>query len=368
MHITRVETIPIRMPRRAGLTAADAEEPIDAHYVFLRLHTDAGPVGLGEATVTPSWSGETARNCVAALERLVPVLVGADPTQVTAVCERIDREPRVPPFVRAAVEMALWDLSGKAAGVPVYQLLGGKVCERVAVQMTIGAGDVDEAVRLAEQFLEAGARALKLRVGVDRGREVERVGVVRSLAGDEVALGIDAVGGWNALTAREAMEELEACYLGYVEQPIAPGNTRLLARLREGSAVPIVADESVVTLADAWTVASAGAAQVFSVSPGKNGGIGAARAIAHVARAAGLACQLGGNFELGVGAAAMLHLAVAVPEIMSDRYPADLTGPLYHESDLLIQPLTVGPEAAVPPDGPGLGVELNPEQVERWRE
>ncbi len=366
MHITHIETIPIHMPIRAGLAPA-AAEGIEAYYVVLLLHTDAGFVGLGEATVVPSWSAETARQCAVTLEQLAPLLVGTDPTRVTACCQRLDQEVRLPAFSRAAVEMALWDLAGKAAGIPLHQLWGGRVRERVPVQMVIGAGDVDEAVQLAEDLLQAGARALKLKVGVDRALEVERVGSVRALVGNDIALGIDAGGGWNSLTAREAMEELEACHLSYVEQPIAAGSTRLLARIKSGSAVPIVADESVTTLAEAWTVASAQAATVLSVSPGKNGGLAAAVEIVHVARAAGLACQLGGNFELGIATAAMLHLAVAVPGILSERYPADLAGPLYHENDLLREPLPLGPESAAAPERPGLGVELDPGQVERWR-
>ena len=107
-----------------------------------------------------------------------------------------------------------------------------------------------------------------------------------------------------------------------------------MAYLRTVSGIPIMADESVFTLADAWNVLRAGAADIISVYPGKNGGISASIEIAHVAAAAGIACHIGSNLELGIGSAAMLHLACAVPAIDSAAYPADILGPHYHEADL----------------------------------
>ena len=140
-----------------------------------------------------------------------------------------------------------------------------------------------------------------------------------------------------------------------------------MAALRTFGGIPIMADESVFTLADAWNVARAHAADVISVYPGKNGGILASIEIAHVAQAAGLSCHIGSNLELGIASAAMLHLAAATPAIDSETYPADILGPNYHETDLLREPLTLGPECARVPDGPGLGVELDEDQLERFR-
>ena len=132
MRITQIEPIPVRVPLKAGLTTKTAHgEHIDSPYVIVRIHTDTDLVGLGEATVAPRWSGETSRGCVAAIEELIaPALVGADPTQINSLRAVMDKEIKLNPFTKAGVEMALWDLSGKAAGVPVYQLLGGQVRER----------------------------------------------------------------------------------------------------------------------------------------------------------------------------------------------------------------------------------------------
>jgi muconate cycloisomerase len=164
------------------------------------------------------------------------------------------------------------------------------------------------------------------------------------------------------------LEELRPCRLLFAEQPVPADDPEVLAEVRRGTTTPIMADESVFTLSDAWLLARCRAADILSVYPGKHGGIAAALEIAHVARAAGLACSIGSNLELGIGTAAMLHVAAASPAIDSRRYPADLIGPLYHDADLLTQPLELGPEFARVPDGPGLGVELDEKQLERYRE
>ena len=229
------------------------------------------------------------------------------------------------PFTKAAVEMALWDIAGKALGVPVYQLLGGKVRDVIPTKMMIGAFDLPRVRSLAEQFLGWGVRCLKVKVGLDLAGDLARVQAVRDVAGPEIPITIDANCGWNVTTARIALEQL---------RPLRPAGRRAadragrhrgdgLAAVRGG--IPIMADESVFTLADAWNVLRAHAADVISVYPGKNGGIAASIEIAQVAQAAGIPCHVGSNLELGIGSAAMLHLACAVPEHrqrnLSGRHP-----------------------------------------------
>lgn len=370
MKITRVEPVPVCVPLKKGLMTKTAHgEHVVSPYVLVRVHTDEGLVGLGEATLAPRWTGETSRSCVAAIDDLIgPALTGKDPSRITALRAVMDRELKLNPFTKAAVEMALWDLAGKAAGKPVYELLGGKVRDEIPIKMVVGGFAVEKALSLAEQFLTWGVRSLKVKVGLDLEGDVARVAAVRRLAGPGVPIGIDANCGWDQTTARRALRRLLAYDLLFAEQPIPPGDPAALAALRRDQAIPIMADESVFTLADAWQLAAHGAADVLSVYPGKHGGIAGTVEIAHVAKAAGLTCHLGSNLELGVGTAAMLHVAAALPTIASEVYPADAIGPLYHEADLLTVPLELGPVAARVPGGPGLGVELDEEQLRRWRQ
>jgi muconate cycloisomerase len=368
MKITRVETIPVEVPLKEGLTTKTAGgEHVVSPYVVIRVHTDAGLIGLGEATLSPRWSGETSPGCVAAIEGLIgPAITGQDPTAITALRRTIDGTIRHNPFAKAAVEMALWDIAGKAAGQPVYQLLGGKVKEELPMKMVVGAFPVDQAVALAQRFLDWGATCLKVKVGLDSTTDIARVHAVREAAGPDIPIGIDANQGWDLATARRCLADMGD--LLFAEQPVPTTDPRDLARLRGDTRIPIMADESVFSLQDARRLTELGACDILSVYPGKHAGIASTREIAHVARAAGLVCSMGSNLELGIATAAMLHLAAAEPTLDDARYPGDYLGPLYHQADLLKEPLQLGPSVARVPDGPGLGVELDEDQLERYRD
>ena len=368
MKITRVETIPVEVPLKEGLTTKTAGgEHVVSPYVVVRVHTDAGLVGLGEATLSPRWSGETSPGCVAAIEGLIgPAITGQDPIAITALRRTIDGTIRHNPFAKAAVEMALWDIAGKAAGQPVYQLLGGKVKDELPMKMVVGAFPVDQAVALAQRFLDWGATCLKVKVGLDPTTDIARVHAVREAAGPDIPIGIDANQGWDLATARRCLADMGD--LLFAEQPVPTTDPRDLARLRGDTHIPIMADESVFTLQDARRLTELGACDILSVYPGKHAGIAATREIAHVARAAGVVCSMGSNLELGIATAAMLHLAAAEPSLDDARYPGDYLGPLYHQADLLKEPLQLGPSVARVPDGPGLGVELDEDQLERYRD
>ena len=196
------------------------------------------------------------------------------------------------PFTKAAVEMALWDIAGKVRGVPVYQLLGGKLRDIVPTKMMIGAFEPLRARRLAEQFLGWGVGCLKVKVGLDLAGDLARVKAVRDVAGPDIPITIDANCGWNVTTARIALDRLRPFNILVAEQPIAPGDTEAMASLRSAG-IPIMVDESVFTLRDAWNVLRGHAADVVSIYPGKNGGIAVSVEIANVAarRRCSLPCR-----------------------------------------------------------------------------
>ena len=369
MKISRIEPIPVLVPLKKGLTTKTAHgEHVDSAYVMVKVHTDDGLVGFGEATLAPRWSGETSRGCVAVIEELLsPALKGTDPRDVRAGVMRMNRALKLNPFAKAAVEMALWDIAGKAAGMPVYRLLGGKVRNSLPLKMVVGAFDVARAVDLARRFLDWGARHLKVKVGLDPTEDIARVRAVRELAGSEVTIGIDGNCGWSIATARQALAALEELDILFAEQPIGTDDARSLVTLRQSTTIPLMADESVFTEAEAQHLVSLGAVDILSVYPGKHAGILPAMAISTIAQAAGIVCSMGSNLELGVATAAMLHLGVAAPAIDSETYPGDFIGPLYHEADMITEALALGPVAASVPAGPGLGVELDEQQIERYR-
>ncbi len=369
MKITRVEAIPVSVPLKKGLTAKTAHgEHAVSPYVIVKVYTQAGIVGLGEATISGLWSGETQAGAVSAIRDYIePAILGMDPRDRTAIRRAMDFMIKLNPFTKAAVEMALWDIAGKAVGLPVYHLLGGKVRDRVRIKLVVWARDVDGSRAMAEEHLKLGVSCVKVKVGLDPETDIARVRAVREVAGPDIPVTIDANCGWTIQQARHCLRALADTNLLLAEQPIPAGDPAALAELRRETPFPIMADESVFTLQDAWLLTTHRAADIFSVYPGKHGGIAATAEIVAVAKAAGIRCTIGSNLELGIGTAAMLHVAAAFPEIDTEAFPADTIGPFYHDADLITQPLELGPPHAKVPSGPGLGVVLDEDQLKRYR-
>jgi L-alanine-DL-glutamate epimerase-like enolase superfamily enzyme len=369
MKIRLIEAIPICVPLKKGMTAKTAHgEHATSAYVLVKVHTDAGLIGLGEATISGLWSGETQAGTLAAIrEYIAPQLINRDPRDITTARRAMDFIIKLNPFTKAAVEMALWDIAGKAVGLPVYQLLGGKIRDKVRIKLVVWARDVPGSRAMAEQLLGMGVSCVKVKVGLDPDTDVARVRAVRQVAGPSIPVTIDANCGWTIQQAKQCLRQLADAHLLFAEQPIPAGDPVALAELRRDTPAPIMADESVFTLQDAWQLTVHRAADILSVYPGKHGGIAATAEIIAAAKAAGLRCTIGSNLELGIGTAAMLHVAAAFPEVDCDTFPADTIGPFYHDGDVITEPLDLGPPYAKVPNGPGLGVELDEAAVAKWR-
>lgn len=370
MKITRIETIPIRVPLnpelaiRSGRGGAHTVSP----FLLVRVHTHEGVSGIGEASCTPRWSGEdqvTGAHLIRTY--LEPLLVGEDPTNVERLTQKFRLAFAGNFFTKSAVEMALWDIAGKAANKPVYQLLGGKVREFVPTKWSISGVEPEKAAEIAKWAVAQGFNAMKVKVGIEPEGDVARVRAVREAVGPQIKLGVDANGGWSSEDAIKTIERLREFDIYFAEQPVSPEDVAVMADVRGKIHVPVIADESVYTLQDATTLARLGAADVFSIYVGKAGGIGPAKKIADFAMKAGLKGTVGSNLELGVGSAAMVHLAIASSGISAEQFPCDIIGPFYYQDDIVREPLPITPGSVKPNDLPGLGVELDEEKVVRYR-
>ena len=179
--------------------------------------------------------------------------------------------------------------------------------------------------------------------------------------------GIIGGAGTILLKALGAVPRLCEQNIFFVEQPVADWDLAGMSEVRRQIQPPVIADESVYTEHDATAAVRAEAADVFSVYVGKAGGISPARQVVAVAEAAGLACTIGSHLEMGVGSAAMIHLAMATRGVHAEEFPCDIIGPFYYEDDLLVEPLPIRPGNARPHGRPGLGVELDEEKVRRYQ-
>jgi muconate cycloisomerase len=334
-------------------------------YVLVRTADDAGRIGLGEASVTSVWSGETQDGVIALVRQvLAPLLLGADPFDTEWIERRMERAVFGNSFAKAAIEMALLDLQGQILGQPVYKLLGGRDASLadgprgIRLKFVVGAVEPELAAERARRMVERGWRAIKVKVGRHNHPrvDVERLRAVREAIGPDAFLSVDANGGYTVDKATWAASHFEKLDVALFEQPTRRGDHLAMAEVRRRSGVPIVADESVFTLRDALEVIRAGAADVLSLYPGKHGGMRPMQAIARLAEAAGLPCTIGSNLEREVATAAMAHVTIATPNVQCERFPGDLIGPVYFEQPLSRQPLRYEADRLFVPEGPGLGV------------
>jgi L-alanine-DL-glutamate epimerase-like enolase superfamily enzyme len=374
VKITSIETIPICVPLKPGLAIKSGRGGTHSVSPFLivKIHTDEGIIGLGEVSCTPRWSGEdqvTAKHFID--NYFAPMLIGEDPLE-RDTRHKFAKVVAGNPFTKAALEMALWDIRGKDWNRPVYAFLGnGEKCrEYVPTKFSVSGVAHDRAAEIATWAIGQGFKKLKVKVGTIPDEDRRRVQAVRQAVGPDVSIGVDANGGWGgAHTARVAIDLLRPFNIAFIEQPLPAGDLQGMVEIRTkvAAGIPIIADESLYSMDDARNLEWLGAADVFSVYIGKAGGIHPAYHIAGFAGSRNIATTIGSNLELGIGSAAMTHLALARPEITAETYACDIIGPLFYEDDILKNPLPlIGGEARVH-ELPGLGVELDDEKVERYR-
>ncbi len=341
--------------RRAAsrLTTSYGPAPEERPHVMVRLIDAAGRVGHGEASPLPAFTGDTAESILVQLRtRFLPQVKDRTAFEINAAHLAMDMLPGNS-SAKAAVDMAIHDLMGQAAGVPTAMLLGGLVRESVAVTMPLGVDDVATTVAAAEKAVGRGIGTLKLKVGPHPEEDIERVRAVRAAVGDQIAIRIDANQGYDVPSAIRVVSRLADIGIQYVEQPVAAWDIRGLAEVRRQTGVAIGADESLHTLQDAVHLIEAGAADYFMIKLIKTSGLGPARAIAHLAAAHRIGIVVVSPFETQVGTAAGLHLALAAPtgtvahELrVFDSQPEMATTRIHYENGRLW-----------PSGDPGLGVD-----------
>ncbi|MEJ3658088.1 enolase C-terminal domain-like protein [Actinomycetes bacterium KLBMP 9759] len=367
--MTAVETAPVSLAAHPELVVHGAKGGHErSDFLLVRVTVSGGgrtEVGYGEVSATPLWSGEdgtTAQHLIRTV--LAPALVGQPLVPVGALEERMDRALAANPFTRSGVSIALWDGWARWLGLPLAVVLGGPYRAEVPIKLSL-SGDGDVLRRTHAAAVRAGFGAFKVKVGLDVAGDIARVAAVRELVGPGVFVGVDANGGWSRPEAARAVALLAPYDVAFVEQPVAAADVEGLRMVR-ALGVQVVADESVFDMADLARVVRADAADVVSVYVGKAGGPGRAVGLAANAHAFGIRALIGSNGELGIGAAAQLHVACAIPHLATDL-PSDVIGAHYYAEDVLAEPLDSDGRRARMRDRPGLGVEPRRDIAERFR-
>lgn len=352
MKITRIEAKTVTMPLKEAYTIA-YETVESACNVFLRVETDSGIVGFGCAAPDQPVTGETAETVQGAISNVIePALHGADPLRRSLLLEDLKRDLATKPSAQAAADMALYDIVGKVAGLPLWKLLGG-YRESITTSVTIGILAEAETVAAAKHWIASGFTCLKIKGGRDVDSDVARVLKVRETVGPDIELRFDANQGYTVEQARRFVDGTRAANLELLEQPTPKGQPELLGQVTRSVSIPIMADESLMTLRDAFRLARHEFVDMVNIKLMKVGGIAEAMHINSVARAAGLEAMVSCVDEAGLAIAAGLHFALARPNVVY----ADLDGHL----DLVGDPTK---DAVILRDGylfatekPGLGFE-----------
>jgi len=360
MRITAVKVLPLTIPRLKELKVAYATRTVYQGFL-VQLVTDSGLTGLGEAAPNFEVCGESVEGTAAALAAMTPVVLDADPLEREPILARLEPWRHAHASALAAFDIALWDLAGKAAGLPLRVLLGG--CRtRIPNAMTIGIMALEQTVAEARSILASGRFAeIKLKLGLDPDLDVARVQAVRAVVGPGFPLHVDANQGYDRLGALRVLTALEAAHIDFAEQPVPALDTEALRWVSERSPIPVMADEALHTPEDALMLARAQACSRFNIKLQKVGGISRALDVLAIARAAGIPCLIGCMTETLVGITAGAHLALGSAAVTH----VDLDGHVDLASSPVRGGVLVEGDQLTLSGAPGLGVELEPEMLAR---
>jgi len=353
MKIASVEAWAVSMRLKEPYTIA--YETIDsATNVFLRLGTNSKIAGFGCAAPDLQITGETPETVLKAMSDIVPAsLKGSDPLRSAMLLERLAPLLGTQSSTLAAIDMALHDILGKACGLPLWKLLGG-FRDRIKTSVTIGILPATETVARARDFLAQGFKSLKIKGGKDVDSDIDRVHKVREAVGSDIELRFDANQGFTVEQALKFVEKTRHCRLELIEQPTPTGQPGLLGRVTSSVSIPVMADESLITLRDAFRLARRDLVDMVNVKLMKVGGIVVARQINAVARSAGLEVMVGCMDESALSIAAGLHFALARPNV----HYADLDGHLDLIDDPCDGAVILRNGVLFPTAHPGLGFDI----------
>lgn len=357
MRITHVEVTVVEVPQVAPLAPyrSHLRSSSMTQSAIVRVDTDEGITGWGEHNVN-FLPGISARRMQGAAETW---LIGRDPQNINRFHLECPFESRL----KSGIELALWDICGQAAGLPVAVLLGGIVRPAVDVAACMGIQSYERAGEMARWYVEQGFGTLKTKAGADLREDLEMVRGIRDAVGDRLKLRIDPNRAYSPQQALALAKELEPYHLEYVEQPIPAEPLSDAAWLRRQTSVPIALNESVIGPESVLEILQADAAAFILPDTHIAGGILPCVTIGRICEAAGIPCIMHCGHDLGPKTAAMLHVAgaCAAYSLANDTTYYGL------EDDVIIERLTIRSGTMAVPDKPGLGVACDPQRLAHYR-
>jgi L-alanine-DL-glutamate epimerase-like enolase superfamily enzyme len=331
MKITAMEVFAVDLPLIEPFVISYAR--LDTMpSIIVKVTTDTGHVGYGEGVADEHVTGESQDSTFSILQStLAPQLLGADPIKMEHIHDVMNKAIYGAPTAKAAIDIACYDVVGKALGVPVYSLLGGRYHEAFPITHVLSIGTPEEMAAEAAKRVEQGYGSFKMKVGTTISDDVKRIQAVRNMVGDAIAIRVDVNQGWRTSSrALQALSQLDGVSLDWLEQPVAADDMDGLAEVKAKSATPIMADEGMRGFREMREVIAKRAADKVNIKLMKCGGIYPAMKLAHMAEMAAIECQVGSMVESSIGSAAGFHVAFSKKVITS----VELTGPLKFSKDI----------------------------------
>lgn len=362
MKITKVEIFPVAIPYPEPYLVANWAKPAQGD-VIIKVHTDEGIVGLGDAVARPLTGDTQAVLTCVLVNELAPAILGQDPLRIERLV--IDRlggmeNPWLPAL--HAIDIALWDIAGKYYKKPVYELLGGAARRTITLARSLPVKSPEEMAERATALKTSGYKLITVKIGLDPEDDLLRVRAVKEAVGDAVPVEVDGNEGYTLDVAIKYLKQMDPLITG-CEQPLARWDLLGAAELAQVLDAPIIADQSINTAHDVALIAKLRAADVICLKLACVGGITLAKKVLATAEAHGLACTMGSAHPLGIGTAAIHHFAAAHPWV---RLPVGYGSPLERlPDDIVSDPIMVRDGTVEIWDGPGLGVELDEAKLKK---
>ena len=354
MQVTRIETVSVTMKLVEPYTIA-YETVTSTTNVFLKIETSTGVTGFGCAAPDLEVTGETPESVISDCKNFVELkLKGVDPLRYIYQLNKLKSNLQKSPSTLAMVDMALFDIVAKTAGLPLYKLLGG-FRDRMKTSVTIGILPMDKTIERAAKYKSMGFKVLKIKGGKNVDIDIERMIKVREEVGKEIDLRFDANQGYTVDESLKFVSETRSVKIELIEQPTPKGEPDLLGRVTNNVPIPVMADESLMNLRDAFRLARKDLVDTVNVKIMKVGGVNEALQINAVAKAANLEVMVGCMDESALGICAGLHFALARPNV---EY-ADLDGHLDLIDDPADGAVILKDGVLYPTNNPGLGFDLN---------
>ncbi|MDQ7092324.1 dipeptide epimerase [Desulfosporosinus sp. PR] len=352
MKITDIKighiSIPLKRPFKTALRSVYSVED-----VVVKVITDTGHAGYGEAPPTGVITGDTTGAIIGAIEdHIKKTLIGLDLENFEEIMLKLDKAVVKNTSAKAALDIALHDLYGQLYNAPLYKLLGGYRKE-ITTDITISVNSPEEMAEDSLAAIKEGYKTLKIKVGKDAAMDIQRMKAIRKAVGYDADLRIDANQGWRAKEAIYTLRKMEDAGLNIelVEQPVPAHDLEGLKLVTDHVSIPVLADESVFSPMDAIKIIQMRAADLINIKLMKTGGIHNALKICSVAELYGVECMVGCMLESKISVTAAVHLAAAKSIVTK----VDLDGPVLCQEDPIEGGALFDNSQITIEDTPGLG-------------